>query len=291
MLIRYFLKGEIHMAILSLNEILRQDIQQYLGGSEAVLIKTITDLTARVSVGMDRVTVPRISGLALSTVTSGTRDTAGGMTTSGDALILNQSKQVPEYISYADGHDSAVDLKAAFLEAAPRVFAQGVEVAIAAQLETAGANDFDAASATAGVFTVDDIAKAKRILDMAGVPKTDRWLVVNALAMEQLARFQEFEDGSKSLSVEALRDGVVSQIKGFKVIQSEDVGSSTAASNKITCYHRSTVAFAMHSEVEFIEQMDQSWAQEFVAVRGKYGCKLLDAGARKVTISLTTATA
>ena len=44
--------------------------------------------------------------------------------------------------------------------------------------------------------------------------------------------FSEFEDGSKGLSAEALRDGVVSRVKGFNVVQSEDVGSATAANNQ-----------------------------------------------------------
>lgn len=279
------------MAILSLNEILRNEIQQFLGGSDSVLIKTILDLTPRVQKGMDRVTVPRVSGLALSNVTSGSRATAGGMTTAGDVLLLDQSKQVPEYISYEDGIESAVDLKAAFLEAAPRVFAEGVEVAIASALATASPSDFDSASATAGQFAITDIANAKKILDQAKVPTSDRYMAVNADAMEILASMTEFQEGQKSLSDEALRQGVVSQVKGFKVVQSEDVGSSTAADNVIHFYHRSAAAFALHDGVSFIEKMNEEYAQEFIALRGKYGVKALDGGARKVTMALTTATA
>lgn len=93
------------MAILSLNEILRNEIQEFLGGSDSVLISTIMDLSSRVRKGMDRVQVPKISGLALSDVVAGSRATAGGMTTTSDTLILDQSKQVPEYIDYADGFE------------------------------------------------------------------------------------------------------------------------------------------------------------------------------------------
>ena len=278
------------MAILSLNEILRNEIQEFLGGSDAVLIKTVLDLTSRVRKGMDRVTIPRVSGLALSNVTAGTRATAGGMTTAGDALIMDQSKQVPEYISYDDGIESAVELKAAFLEAAPRVFAEGIEQAIATALATASPNDFESESANAGEFTIGDIAKAKKYLDQAGVPKSDRFMAVNADAMEVLASMSEFQEGQKSLSDEALRQGVVSQVKGFKVVQSEDVGSTTAASNEVHFYHRSAVAFALHDGVNFIEKMNEEYAQEFIALRGKYGVKALDSGNRKLTMSLTVAT-
>lgn len=267
------------MAILSLNEILRNEIQEFLGGSDSVLIKSIMDLSSRVRKGMDRVQVPKISGLALSSVTSGVRATAGGMTTTSDTLILDQSKQVPEYIDYSDGFESAVDQKAAFLEAAPRVFAQGLEAAIAAALETVSTNDFESAEAGAGLFVIDDIATAKKLLDEDNVPKSDRYMAVNAASMEVLASFAEFEDGSKSLSAEALRQGIVSQVKGFKVIQSEDV-----TANNIHCYHKSAVAFAMHDEVHFIEKMNEEYAQEFISLRGKYGVKEMNIDVLKLTI-------
>lgn len=282
------------MAILSLNEILRNEVLESLQGSESVLIKTITDLTADAKPGSDRVTIPNVTGLALSNVVGGTRATSGGMTTTGDALLFDQSKQVPEFISYADGMDSAVDLKAAFIKNAPKVFAQGIEAAIAAKLATASADDFDSASATAGQFTITDIAKAKKKMDTARVPKTDRYMAVNAEGMEVLASMSEFQEGQKSLSPEALREGVVSQVKGFKVVQSEDVGG-TGAANKVHFYHKSAVAFALHSALEYVDSDIPEYAQYFIALRGKYGAKDCDnasgAGKRKITMSLTTATA
>lgn len=130
------------------------------------------------------------------------------------------------------------------------------------------------------MFSIDDIASAKKLLDEGKVPKSDRYLAVNAAGMEVLASFQEFEDGSKSLSAESLRQGIVSQVKGFKVVQSEDVGI-----NKIHAYHKSAVAFAMHDEVHFIEKMNEEYAQEFISLRGKYGVKEMNVDVLKLTIS------
>ena len=267
--------------ILSLNEVLKNEIQQFLGGSDAVMIKTIMDLSSRVGKGMDRVTIPRVSGLALSNVVPGTRAVAGGMTTAGDALLLDQKKEVPEYIDYDDNLDSAVDLKSAFLEAAPRVYAEGIELAITAALE-AGVNaaNFESPTAGAGLFSIADFSTAKKALDELGVPKSDRWVAVNAASMEVLSGFTEFEDGSKGLSDEALKQGVVSQVKGFKVVQSEDVST-----NKILAYHRSACAFAMHDSINFIEKVNEEYSQEFISLRGKYGVKLLDSSNRVIVIS------
>jgi len=153
------------MAVLSLSEILRNDIQSYLGGSDSILIKTIQDLSSRVGKGMDRVQVPLISGLATSDVASGTKQSADSVTFTADVLLLDQVKESYMYISFEENEESAIDIKAAFLEAAPRQIANAMEVAIAAQLASASTNDFDSASDTAGVFAIDDIANAKKLMD------------------------------------------------------------------------------------------------------------------------------
>lgn len=278
------------MAILSLSEILRNDIQEYLGGSDSVLIKTIQDLSSRVGIGMDRVQVPLISGLATSDVASGTKQSADSVTFTADVLLLDQVKESYMYISFKETNESALDIKASFLKAAPREIAKGMEVAIAAQLATASTNDFDSASASAGVFAISDIANAKKLMDQAKVPLSNRYMAVNADAMELLSSFQEFEDGQKSLSDQALRDGVVSRVKGFNVVQSEDVGSTTAANNEIHFYHETAVAIALQREVHFVEQREESYGQEFIAIRTKYGVKALNINVLKLTMALTTAT-
>jgi hypothetical protein len=281
------------MAILSLNDILRNEVLESLQGSDGILVKAVTDLTSQAKPGSDRVTIPNVTGLALSSITAGSRATSGGMTTTGRELVMDQVKQVPEYISWKNGKESAVDQKAAFLNTAPRVFAQGLELAIATKLATASANDFDSASATAGVFAVSDLGKAKKLMDEARVPKSDRYIVMNAEAMEILAATSEFQDGSKSLSAEALKEGIVSRVKGFNVIQSEDVGG-TGAANKLHCFHKSAVAFALHGNMEFIDKDIEEYGESFLSLRGKYGAIDCDnaAGAseRKLTISVTTAT-
>lgn len=278
------------MAILSLSEILRNDIQKYLGGSDSVLIKTIQDLSNKVGIGMDRVQVPLISGLATSDVASGTKQAADSVTFTADVLLLDQVKESYMYISFQESQESAVDIKASFLQAAPRQIANAMEAAIATQLAVASSNDFDSASATAGVFAIDDIANAKKLMDQAKVPTSERFMAVNADSMELLSSFAEFEDGSKGLSPEALRDGVVSRVKGFNVVQSEDVGSTTPASNVIHFYHREAVAIALQKEVHYVEQREESYGQEFIAIRTKYGAKALNLDVLKLTMALTVAT-
>lgn len=268
--------------ILSLNEILKNDIVDNLEGSDAVLIKTVMDLSSRVRPGRDSVQIPKVSGLTLGDVTPGTRAAAGAMASTSDTLLLNQIKEVAEYVDYDDGLDSALDLKEAFLDGAPKVYAEGIEEAISTALSASaalGSGTIAESGEAAGLFVIGDISSAKKTLDEAKVPKSDRWMAVNAASMEVLASFAEFQDGSKALSSEALRQGIVSQVKGFNVVQSEDV-----LVNEVYCYHRSACAFAMHDGVKFIEKEIEEFAQTFLSLRGKFGVKAIDAGSRMYRI-------
>lgn len=277
--------------LLSRNNILAKKVQSQLAGSDAVLIKSIMDLSGEAEIGDDRVTIPRMSGLTLKSITQGTRAVGDVYNTDGDALLLNQSKEVSTYFGYTDEANSTVNRQDQFFMGAPRIYAQGIELLIAAQLEVSGPNDFASSESGAATpvgeftFNIKDIAKAKRLLDAQKVSKIDRWLALNAAGMEVLASTQEFQDGSKSLSAEALKMGVVSQVKGFNVIQSEDVSDG-----KINCYHREAVAFAIHKQMNSVVKDIEEFSEVYVALKGKYGSKLLDGGKRKVTISMTAGT-
>lgn len=277
------------MAHLTIGKILSDKVQQFLGGSEAVLIKTILDLTSSVEEGKESVTIPRIAGLALKDVASGgNRQTAGGMSSSGDVLALNQVKEVPEYISYANGKDAAINLKKAFTDAAPGVYVQGVEKIIAAELtKVLTANKLTAKIDGSDIVT--KIASAKKTLDKLKVPKTGRFLAVDADGMEILAATPAFQDGSKSLSAEALKLGVVSQIKGFNIVQSEDVERGATDKVQMYAYHSSHVAFALHGAMEFIDKDIEEYGECFLSLRGKYGSKVLDSGNRGCIITLNVA--
>lgn len=277
------------MTHLTIGKILSDKVQQFLGGSEVVLLKTIMDLTQNVEEGKSSVTIPRVAGLTLKDVASGgNRQTAGGMSSDGDVLSLNQVKEVPEYISYKDGKEAAINLKKAFTDAAPAVYGQGVEKIIAAELaKVLTANKLTAKIDGSDIVAV--IAKAKKTLDKLKVPKTGRFLSVDADGMEILAGTQAFQDGSKSLSAEALKLGVVSQIKGFSVVQSEDVERGATDKVQMCAYHSSHVAFALQGAMEFIDKDIEEYGECFLSLRGKYGSKVLDSGNRGCTITLNVA--
>lgn len=271
---------------LSLEQVLRQEILEYLEGSEAILIKTITDMTSYVSTGMDKVTVPSTYDLPVDDVVSGVDPAATTRKTKGTTLLLNIAKRVYDYISFIEGKQSALDLKAAFLSNAPKRFTKVIEKVISTMLLTPNAHDFN--SGVAGDFSIANFAHAKKLMDKAGIPLSQRFCYVNASGMEKLASTQEFQDGQKSLSAEALRMGVVSQVKGFSVIQSDCDEAMETGELKVVFYHKSAVAIAFQSEVKYEEEYSAKKTEEYVAITALLGCKDMDndnaSGVRKIVM-------
>lgn len=273
---------------ISMEEILFNDVQEYLV-QEAVIIGTIIDLTSKVKKGEKSVKVPRFSGLTVSDVKQdGSQAAAGGMAADQDTLVLSRFKEVPEYIYEAADLESAVDLKAEFLDAAPRVLADEMEAAIYAELKQASAATPDHIVQMSEVTntrpSLADIQNAGLLLTRQNVPKSDRYLLCSPEIKVHLLGKTEIQDASKAGTNSALINGEFARLFGFIMVESNNVPA-----NECVAYHRTACAFAMQKEVEFIEEPQRTYGREFISVRTKYGTKQMDAGKRCVLLNATGA--
>lgn len=278
---------------ISMEEILFQDVQAYLV-QEAVIVNTITDLTPRVGKGMKSVKVPRFSGLTVADVKQdGSEAAAGGMTADQDTLVLSSFREVPEYIYEAADLESAVDLKEQFLDAAPRVLGNDIELAIYAELKQASAATPDhiiqmsEAGITGGLNeapSLTDVQAAGLLLDKQDVPADNRYFLVSNEIKVHLLGKTEIQDASKSGSNSALVNGEFAQLFGMKMISSNVVPAA-----ECVAYHESACAFAMQQAINYVEEAQVSKGREFISVRSKYGTKNLDAGIRCVLLNSTGA--
>lgn len=279
---------------ISMEQVLFQDVQAYLV-QEAVIIGTITNLTNRVSKGMKSIKVPRFSGLTVTDVKQdGTCAVASGMSADQDTLALDKFKEIAEFIYECADIESAVDLKDQFLDAAPRVLADAIDADIYNELKagvSAATPDHiltmseTAVDGTAnGAPSLKDIQNAGLLLDKKKVPKSDRYLLVSPSVRVHLLCKAEIQDASKSGSNTALINGEFARLFGFTMIESCNVGEY-----ETVAYHRTAVAFAMHQEIEYIEEADRKCGREFISVRTKYGVKHLDNGCRAVLLNQTGA--
>lgn len=265
------------VADVSLAAIAAADVQAQKA-DQAVLVYTIMDLSDRVGPGMKSIAIPKVSGMSANAIPDdGSDSTSSGMTLGVDTLSLSSKREVADYI-YDTALDSAVDLKSAFFDSAPGVFIEDMENKIYLELDGASASNPDHILQMSGasnlVPTLADIRLAAKLLDIQKYPQGDRYLAVTPAIKHAIAAFTEvasaatFGDGGKSL-----QNGIVGEIYGFKIVMSNQVTANTCVA-----YHKSALAFAFQKEITAVQSRQEEKAREFVALRGHYGQKVLNAG-------------
>jgi hypothetical protein len=272
----------------SLEDILFNDVQMFLK-NEAVLFDKVANYTARVEKNAKSVDVPKLSGISVTDrLDSGAEHTSGGMGFDVDTIEFDQHKIAPEYIYDLAREKTALDLDNAFLEVAPAAMADVMEQAIYAELKTASASAPDHIQQLTGagnvVPTIEDIAKAGRILNQAKVPNGNRYLIVDPVGYEALMNYSDIRDASKSGSSDAIVKGQFAEIMGFKLLW-----SNNADAGEMLCWHPTALGFAMKKEVTFEKERQASKERDFVCLKASYGRKILDSGKRVVLFNATGA--
>ena len=275
------------VATVSEAQIAAQIVQDFLT-DEAVIIPTIMNLTSQVRPGAKSVGIPKIAGLAAADVKEdGTEQSAGGMTVAADVLLLDQFREVPDYVYETGDLQSVVDLKNAFFDAAPRVYAEDMESKLYTEMtsgaSTSAPDHLLQMSGTANTIpTLADIRLAGELLDIQKVPSGDRFLVVTPTIKTALLAIGDISDASKTGLASPNVTGAFSQIYGFTLTMSNQVTADTCLA-----YHRSCAAYAWQRTLETIDESQRSKARSFVSVRGFWGRKTLDAGKRMIAFNAT----
>lgn len=273
------------VADISLAAIASQDVQNQLA-DQAVLINTVLNLSDRVGPGMKSISIPKVSGMAATAIPGdGSESTSSGMTLAVDTLPLTSKREVADYI-YDTALDSAVDLKESFFANAPGVMVEDIESKIYAELDGASASNPDHVLQMSGasnlVPTIADIRLAAKLLDEQKVPQSDRYLVVTPNIKHAILAFSEVSDASKFGNAQAIQNGYIGELYGFKILMSNQVTAAT-----MVAYHKSALAFAFQKELTVVNSRNEEKAREFVAIRGHYGQKVLAAGKRCILFNAT----
>lgn len=273
------------VADVSLAAIASQDVQKQLA-DEAVLVNSVMNLSDRVGPGMKSIAIPRVSGMAATAIPDdGSDSTSSGMTLAVDTLALTSKREVSDFI-YDTALDSAVDLKDAFFASAPGVFVEDMEAKIYAELDGASASNPDHVLQMSGtsnlVPTIADIRLAAKLLDQQKLPQSDRYLVVTPAIKHAILAFSEVSPASAFGNADAIQNGYIGQLYGFKVLV-----SNQATANTMIAYHKSALAFAMQKDITPVMSRNEEKARELVGIRGHYGQKVLAAGKRCVLFNAT----
>ncbi len=276
------------VADVSLEEILFNDVQDVLK-QQAVLIHTITDYTSKGNAKSKQFEVPRLAGgSATDRIESGSEHSDGDMALAVDVIPFDQNKIVPQFIYDLARERTELDLDAAFMELAPASLADLIEQAIYSELQAASAAAPDhilQLNGTGNIIPIlGDFFDAAKLLNDQKVPITDRYVAMGTNVHKACMNIENILDASKSLSNEALINGVFSKIAGFNLVM-----STNCDADEMICYHKSALGFGMKKAVTFEKERQASKERDFLSLKTSYGRKILDSGKRVVLFNATGA--
>lgn len=260
---------------------------------KAKLRPTIMDLSSRVSKGDQQVEVPRydthFADPADQNPDGVTATTAQTVNFTTDVIALDKWKtlnyEIPDRISI----QSRVNLEAELAASAGRTFGKYMDDEIITSLKAASAAAPDHIQQLSGgtndQITLADISKAGQLLDEADVSDSDRFLLVSPKQSKHIIDLDDFHNADKYGSREALLNGEVGQIYGFRVIKHNGLGQDEAIA-----YQREAVAMAVQKEMKFETRRANLGLQktEYAFSMG-WGLTVMEAGVKQVLFNTTGA--
>jgi len=173
-----------------------------------------------------------------------------------DTIDLTEHKAIPYRITDRASLQSSVNVKAEAAKSAGKQMGIYMDDQIIARLREASAAtpdhkiDLDGA-AVAGVataLTLDGITEARRLLNVQNL-NSERWMVLSPDLEKDLLDLDQFRNAEKYGSREALLNGEIGRVYGFRVMVHNGVSS-----NEAFAYEKEAVGIAVQQEVKFEEQ-------------------------------------
>lgn len=270
----------------STEDIIIRSIVQEQRLSKAVVRPTVMDMSSEAGPGVKEIDLPRFSAALGAPSTQNPDGTTPApfqtISLAVDALQLNQWKNLPYRLADRVSMQNRVNLEAELAKSAGTEMAIHLDTAIITEMATATQNiQYD--NDTNTTLSVANINKAKATLKKRNVTDLDGelFLLISVAQEEAILNLPQFIEADKYGARDALLNGEVGKIFGFRVVVSNILTSAQSFA-----YHRSAVAFAAQKDVSYEKQRAdvslQAWDYSFSV---GYGVKMLDAGQRIVKFS------
>lgn len=248
----------------------------------SVMLGSVRDFTGLVRPGMDRLDVPNYSELAVQTVSETAAMTPQNPTILVDQLNLDQHKSIPFEISDRADVQAKLNLVSDIVANAGRSLAADVDNYIISQMvagvSTAAPDHKLALTANPD----DDIRTARKLLNEANVPMSDRFLLISPGFEEQMLGVAGFIETDKYGSSEPILTGEIGRVFGFRVMMSTSSQAELATDNGFVAYHRSCIGFARQIAMKFEQDRNVLKQSDEYALSHLYGAVALGAGDRQV---------
>jgi len=265
-----------------IQKLVSQIVQQTLI-QNSVLIPSIT--TYNVPNGADTLKIPRFTALASVPVVEGTCNTTALATVTTDDLVMNINEGIFWAISDKASIQTAIDMSVQLVRDGAKTLSASIDNAIVGELlkASASAPDHDIFySGTADDIAIGDIVEARRLLNVANVPMTERYLLLSPDAEAQMLKIDNFIHAEKYGSNEPIQNGEIGKVYGFKVLIST---SPNLVGNMSIAYHKTAVAYASQMDARFESDRNILCQQTEYALSQLFGVKVLDLGKRQVKMS------
>ena len=225
----------------------------------AMLRPTVTEIP--VPAGAKNVSVPKYS----QSFTGPAAVNPDGLTTSDfqnvafdvDTINLDKHVLLPYRVTDRAEMQSAVDARGEAAKSAGQQMGIYIDDQIIAQLRNASAAtpdhkiDLDGAAlaGTATALTLGGITEARKLLNKQNLRSEARWLVIPPDQEKELLDLDNFKNAEKYGSREALIEGEIGRIYGFRVMVHNGLNS-----NECFAYEKEAVGIAVQQEIKFEEQ-------------------------------------
>lgn len=277
------------MAIISATEVgtTRQDlvsavVQETLK-LKALYIGTVMDYSASVPAGAKSVYIPRRGQFTAADKAEDTDLTAQAFTFTQDNLTLSHKAILSEMELIAD-LQSAVNVEAEIIKESAMELSKSVDALIRTQLKLASSSGpdhiLDYVDTAGDVIALADIANARKLLNAQNVPMEERYMAVSAKKEYELLQIANFIQAERYGSSEALVNGEIGRIFGFKVIL--DNGLADA---ETLFWHKSAAAFAVQLQPSFEKMMNLPGIKNQYLLHTVAGSKVLQAGVCNVFLN------
>lgn len=249
----------------------------------SVLLNTVSDYSSWVMPGANTVKVPRAGSFTADDKVENTATEFQSLTFATDDIELSVYKHIVAEVEDRAQEQAAVDVEGEYIKRMANAMVSAIESSIAGVLVKA-ANEIQLSGTSNLLITKADILGARKLLDDANVPSTDRFLACPPEQEKAMLLIDSFVDASQYGSNEAVMNGELGRIFGMKVIKSNSFASDTEA----IVYHRSHAAFARQQSPKFEKQRASlSKLSNELSLSLLYGVKQLDSGSRGIYLDET----
>lgn len=203
-----------------------------------------------------------------------------------DEILLDDWVSLPYRITDRASQQSSVNVEGEAAVSAGRQMGIYMDDQIIARLREASTAapdhkiDLDGANThgVATALTLGGITKARMLLNKQNLPKDNRFFVASPDQEKVLLDLDQFSNADQYGSREALLNGEIGRIYGFRVMVHNGL-----AANECFAYHKDAVGIAVQKEVEYeTQRADVRLAASDYAFRLAMGSKNLMGGRKNV---------